>query len=122
MQMAHGGWSVLACVLIGIGWGAASAQTRWVDGILSDEAGVPLFVSDSEPPGQSQCYAACLNIWVPYTASADAKASGDHSLIKRTDGTAQWAYKGKALYRWWNAKQPMDGQGMRGGNWHVVKQ
>lgn len=99
----------------------ATAQTRWTGGLLTDPAGVPLFVSEAEPPGVSQCYDACLNIWVPYKAPPNAKASGALSIVQRQDGSLQWAYKGKALYHWWNAKKPMDGQGMRGGNWHVVK-
>lgn len=102
--------------------GTAAAQVQWKDGILTDENSVPLFVSDADPPGVSQCYAACLNIWLPYKAAPDAKAAGDLSVIQRDDGLRQWAFRGKPLYHWFNFDKPMDGQGMRGGNWHVVKQ
>lgn len=101
--------------------GSALAQTQWVDGLLSDEAGVPLYISKREAPGTSECYGTCLNFYVPYKAAPDAKPSGDHSLIKRNDGSLQWAYKGKALYRWWNDKNPKaaDGHVM---NWYLIRQ
>lgn len=35
---------------------------------------------------------------------------------------ANRTYKGKALYRWFNADKPLDGVGMAAGNWQLVKQ
>lgn len=113
---------VIALGCMALASAATSAQVKWQDGILTDDNGVPLFVSEAEPQGVSQCYGACLNIWLPYKAPDDAKATGDLSVIKRDDGVSQWAFRGKALYHWFNFDKPMDGQGMRGGNWHVVKQ
>ena len=101
---------------------SASAQVKWQDGMLTDDKGIPLFVSEAEPQGISQCYGACLNVWLPYKAPVDARATGELSIIKRDDGISQWSFRGKALYHWFNFDKPMDGQGMRGGNWHVVKQ
>lgn len=118
-----------ACRIRDIGFGigltlaaaAAPAQVKWQDGILTDDKGVPLFVSEAEPKGVSQCYGACLGIWLPYKAPADAAPTGELSVIRRDDGVLQWAFRGKALYHWFNFEKPMDGEGMRGGNWHVVK-
>jgi len=123
MIVARGGRFALAAALAGVAAASAWAQTRMVNGLLTDEAGLSLYVSEAEPPGKSQCYGACLNMWTPYAAPAGAKPGGDLTLVARDDGTQQWAYKGKPLYRWWNDKKPgdMDGQGLRGGNWHVVR-
>ena len=33
--------------------------------------------------------------------SANAAAVGDYSLVLRADGTRQWAYRGKPLYRFY---------------------
>jgi predicted lipoprotein with Yx(FWY)xxD motif len=40
----------------------------------------------------------CQQIWPPFKASASAKPVGDWSVIKRADGSAQWAYKNRPLY------------------------
>ncbi len=116
-----GAASIAAILLIGVDSGSALAQTKWVDGLLTDEAGTPLYISKREAPGTSECYGQCLNFYVPYKAAPDAQPNGDHSLIKRNDGSQQWAYKGKALYRWWNEKNPKaaDGHVM---NWYLIRQ
>ena len=56
-------------------------------------------------------------------AEADAKAEGDWTVVKRTDGTMQWAYDGKPLYHFIQDKKPGDvtGDGKGDGTWHVVK-
>lgn len=40
----------------------------------------------------------CVQHWPPVYASNDAKSVGSWSILERTDGTRQWAYKGSALY------------------------
>jgi predicted lipoprotein with Yx(FWY)xxD motif len=66
------------------------------------------FRSDHGPPalgrfyGTSTCDASCAQTWPPYTAPADAVASGYWTVLTRPDGTSQWAYKGFALYRYSN--------------------
>jgi len=89
-----GAAALAAIVLIGVDSGSALAQTKWVDGLLTDQAGIPLYTSKREAPGTSDCYGQCLNFYVPYRAPTNAQPNGDHSLIKRTDGDPQWAYKG----------------------------
>lgn len=42
--------------------------------------------------------ATCLNHWLPLTAPELANVVGDFSPVSRSDGTKQWAYRGKALY------------------------
>jgi predicted lipoprotein with Yx(FWY)xxD motif len=62
------------------------------------------FHSDHGPPelgrlyGTSTCDASCARTWTPYTAPADAVASGYWDVLTRPDGKRQWAYKGFALY------------------------
>lgn len=33
-------------------------------------------------------------------APPDAKPTGDWSMVRRDDGSRQWAYRGKSLYHW----------------------
>lgn len=113
--------SVAIIVLSAVISRPALAQTKWVDGLLTDEAGIPLYNSKREAPGTSDCYDTCLNFYVPYKAAPDAQPKGDHSLIKRQDGSLQWAYKGKALYRWWNEKNPKVADG-HVQNWYLIRQ
>ena len=41
----------------------------------------------------------CSNTWIAFTAPAIANTFGDFSIVARADGTRQWAYRGKALYK-----------------------
>lgn len=114
---------LLVAGLLAAAAATATGQTMVTDGVLTDPSGRSLYTSAAEPIGKSYCDGACLSMWTPYAAPADAKPQGDLSLIKRDDGTLQWAWKGKALYRWWDDKKPGDkgGDGLRGGNWKVVR-
>ena len=40
----------------------------------------------------------CTQEWPPVYAAADSKPVGNFTILTRTDGTKQWAYKGYALY------------------------
>lgn len=40
----------------------------------------------------------CIQHWPPVYAAADAKPVGNFTILERTDGTKQWAYKEYALY------------------------
>jgi len=39
-----------------------------------------------------------LYYWVPLSATADAKAIGDFTVISRNDGSKMWAYRYRPLY------------------------
>jgi predicted lipoprotein with Yx(FWY)xxD motif len=55
-------------------------------------------------------------------APAGAKAMGNWSVVKRDDGTMQWASGGKPLYTFKMDKKAgdMNGDG-KGDVWHVAK-
>ena len=53
---------------------------------------------------------------------AGATAEGKYTVIDRTDGTKQWAYKGKPLYLFAKDAKPGDRTGDNVRDiWHVVK-
>lgn len=64
----------------------------------TDARGMTLYTYDLDKPGQSVCVDECAKTWSAAIARDDAKPFGDWSVIKRADGTAQWAYKNKPLY------------------------
>ena len=68
--------------------------------LLSDSAGMTLYVRDADSDAKAApCADTCLKLWPPLAARARAASEGDWSVVTRADGTKQWAYKGKPLYR-----------------------
>jgi predicted lipoprotein with Yx(FWY)xxD motif len=89
---------------------------------LVDADGMTLYTFDRDnAPGKSACNGKCVSNWPPFAASADAKTVGDWSVIVRDDGSKQWAYKGKPLYKWMDDQKPgdIDGDG-RNNVWHIA--
>lgn len=92
------------------------------DGKLVDAGGMTLYTFDKDSGGKSACVDKCEQYWPPLMADSAAMASGDWSLVSRSDGK-QWAYHGKPLYRFVQDKAPGDanGEGKMNGAWHVAK-
>nr|WP_288255860.1 hypothetical protein [uncultured Pseudomonas sp.] len=102
--------------------GLAAEPAMEKDGMLVDAKGMALYTYDKDAAGVSNCTGQCAQNWPPLKAEARAKAEGEWSLVKRDDGTLQWAYDGKPLYTFINDKQPgeVTGDGKM-GVWHVAK-
>ncbi len=92
--------------------------------MLVDAQGMTLYTFDRDTAGsaRSVCNGPCAANWPPLTAPADATAAGPWSLVMRDDGSRQWAYHGKPLYRWAKDKAPgeQSGDGFN-GVWHVAR-
>jgi predicted lipoprotein with Yx(FWY)xxD motif len=89
--------------------------------VLTDPNGMTLYTFDKDNAGESACYDTCAENWPPALAPADAQPVGDLTLVKRKDGSLQWADDGKPLYTFINDKKPGDVTG-DGKNdvWHAV--
>jgi predicted lipoprotein with Yx(FWY)xxD motif len=124
--------AVSAAVIFSTAFGAAWAAGDYgplqvVDSsagkVLADEKGMTLYTYDKDTKGKSNCSGECAEYWPPAKAAADAKPTGDLTLIKRDDGTMQWADEGKPLYLFAQDKKPGDVKGDgKNGVWHVVKE
>jgi len=96
--------------------------------ILTDGAGMTLYVFKKDAPGTSNCTDACAQNWPPLTIDegqepvAGTGVSGALDFIDRSDGTYQVTYDGLPLYHFIGDKQPGDttGQGMLNGAWSVI--
>lgn len=90
--------------------------------VLTDTKGMTLYTFDKDSGGKSACTGPCAQNWPPLAANADAKASGDWTVVARDDGSKQWAHKGKPLYTWAKDTKAGDtmGDGVNGA-WHVAK-
>jgi predicted lipoprotein with Yx(FWY)xxD motif len=60
----------------------------------------------------------CLKRWQPLLAAADAQSGGFWEIVKRPDGSRQWAYKGYALYTYAGDKSPSDHSGQATYDFH----
>jgi predicted lipoprotein with Yx(FWY)xxD motif len=99
-------------------------QTADVGGktILTDGAGMTLYIWDNDAVGVSNCYDQCAANWPPVVVPADTAVTGDFTLVDRKDSDLKIvAYKGWPLYLWVKDAQPGDttGDGV-GGTWHTA--
>ncbi|EHR02988.1 COG4315 family predicted lipoprotein [Bradyrhizobium sp. WSM471] len=66
---------------------------------LVDLNGMTLYYYERDTTGKtSNCNGKCVESWVPLSATADAKAIGDFTVINRNDGSKMWAYRYRPLY------------------------
>lgn len=86
---------------------AQEKQTK-LGTIWSTPEGLSLYTFAKDQTGKSNCYNDCAVKWPPLYAAANAKPAGDFSLVKRKDGTQQWAHKGEPLYTWIKDKTSTD--------------
>jgi predicted lipoprotein with Yx(FWY)xxD motif len=73
--------------------------------------GVPIRPGIGRNVGIKGCEGACLQIWHPFVAPANAQPDGFWDITVRPDGTRQWVYQGYALYTFSGDKKPGDMNG-----------
>ena len=119
---------LLTAGVLALGIAAALAQTAPATTAdtskgkaLVDSKGMTLYVFDKDTAGASNCNGQCATNWPPLMASADAKASGQWTVVTRSDGGKQWAYKGKPVYAFAKDAKPGDvaGDGVN-SVWHIA--
>jgi predicted lipoprotein with Yx(FWY)xxD motif len=107
-----------------IGTASGSAGTY-----LTGSSGRALYIWMADGKGQSNCSGACAAVWPPLTAGSTPKVTGgaraaDISLIPRSTGTKQVAYRGRPLYYYVGDTAPgmTNGQGSNqfGAKWWLL--
>lgn len=102
-----------------------STPTQSSDGVLIGPKGMTLytFAKDTANSGTSVCNGPCAANWPPLAVSDKAQPLGHYTIITRTDGSKQWAYKGMPLYYFAKDMKPGDklGDGLLNGNWRVAR-
>jgi len=92
------------------------------DGMMVDHKGMTLYTFDKDSGGKSACTGQCAENWPPLKADKDDKPEGKWTIIKRDDGTMQWAFDGKPLYYFVQDKKPGDMTGdKKMDKWHVLQ-
>ena len=104
-------------------YGPLKPQKTKIGNVLADPNGMTIYTFDKDKKGKSACTGECAAYWPPVKAAADAKPTGDLTVITRDDGTKQWADGGKPLYTYVKDKKQGDVTGDNvNGVWHVVKE
>ena len=90
--------------------------------MLMDGKMMTLYTFAKDTAGVSNCNDNCAKNWPPLAAAADAKPTGDWTIVTRADGTKQWAHKGMPLYTWIKDAKPgdMTGVGVGNGAWKAA--
>lgn len=89
---------------------------------LTDPKGMTLYTYKDDPDGDSICFKRCARKWPPMEAATTAKPTGRLSIIERKDGVRQYAFNGRALYRWVKDKAPGDTTGHNKGEvWFLAR-
>jgi len=88
--------------------------------LLGTPDGYSVYTSDKDGPNKSNCNAACLADWSPVLAPVTAEAEGDWSIIEKSPGIRQWAFKKKPLYTHITEEKPRGYEGSDVPGWHNV--
>jgi predicted lipoprotein with Yx(FWY)xxD motif len=93
-----------------------SKGKAWVD-----TNGMALYTFGKDTKTKSKCNDQCAAEWPPLAAMAADTASGKWTVIKRDDGSLQWAYNGHPLYTFVDDKQPGEVTGDGKDGFHLAK-
>lgn len=90
---------------------------------LTDFAEKTLYTYEKDTNGVSNCSGECAVTWPPYTSGAVSQKvfPKDITVITRTDGTKQFAWKGMPLYYFVSDKNPGDMNGDDSEGFHLAK-
>lgn len=102
--------------------GAQANPTVEKDGVVGNREGRSLYTFDKDSAGKSNCNGGCASAWPAFSVANPALADADFTVIKRDDGTLQWAFKGMPLYFFAGDSKPGEINGdKQGGVWHVLR-
>ncbi len=66
--------------------------------LITDAAHKSVYTWDKDGPNKSNCDAVCTEEWKPVIAPVSAQGQGEWSVIERSPGVRQWAFRKKPLY------------------------
>ena len=102
---------------------SAVQSSKLPDGTLmwTDAAGMTLYTFLKDTAQASNCNGGCATQWPPLAATGTPPNEA-WTVITRMDGSRQWAYRGKPLYRWIKDGRPGDitGEGVGNGAWKIA--
>ena len=88
--------------------------------VLTAPNGMTLYTYDPDAGGKPTCNGLCAVAWPPFLAQAEKLGTG-WTTVARSNGSLQWAYRGKPVYFYAADRAQGDAKGNgEGGVWHVI--
>jgi predicted lipoprotein with Yx(FWY)xxD motif len=85
---------------------------------FANEAGLTLYARSDDQP---RCEGDCAADWKPLAPAMGVNGEGLWTIVRRGDGGAQWAYKGRPVYTYAGDDAMGDARGEgKDGVWHAV--
>ena len=95
---------------------------RQADGGLADAKGLPLYTFNYDTMvGMSHCEDDCAKMWPPLIAAKDARPLPGWTLVRRMNGTLQWALRDKPLYTFSEDRAGQPPKGLEAPNWKLAR-
>lgn len=79
-----------------------------------------VYMWDGDDPGKSNCVGNCLDEWSPVLAPETAVAQGEWSVVVRSPGVLQWAFRKSPLYTYNKDPRTQSLVGSDVPGWHNV--
>lgn len=96
----------------------------WVMRNLIDDNRIYTFdkdeVASGEKPARSNCIDACARTFRPLTSAGSDKPVGRWTLLRRDDGSDQWAFDGKPVYSFAADPEPVAARDGSMGNFQLL--
>ena len=91
--------------------------------MVVDPKGMTLYYDERDDgTRRSACDIKCAAKWIPLAAPDNAQASGDFTVVTRSDGTRMWAYRYRPLYMSRDDQAPGEAHGVDLELfWHVAR-
>jgi predicted lipoprotein with Yx(FWY)xxD motif len=97
-----------------------AVKTTSVGRLLVTDRQLSVYVFDRDGQDASACDGACAKVWIPMAAPAAGRPHGEWTTFLRADGTRQWAFRHKALYRYALDRRPYSVEGCDVPGWHNI--
>src|SRR5262249_1400648 len=88
--------------------------------MITTYKGLSVYTSDADEPNKSNCTGKCLSEWDPARAPQTPKPKGEWTVIERSPGIKQWAYRSQPLYTYVHEKKARAVTGSDIPGWHNV--
>lgn len=98
-----------------VAWGTTAKGPAWVD-----IKGMALYNYDQDMAGMSACNGDCAAAWPPLAAKAGDVGVDEWTVVKRDDGSYQWAFRGHPLYGFVKDTAPGDVNGDGAAGFHLA--
>ena len=88
--------------------------------LLTTAEGRSVYQWDRDADGKSNCAGPCAKEWTPILAPDRVSTQGDWSIVERSPGVKQWAYRKRPVYTHMLDEKTPSQQGSDVPGWHNV--